>query len=96
MTAFVVASVRVKDADKFAEYGKLAGASMQPFGGEVAIRGKVSETLTGSADHAMSAVIKFPDIAAAKSWYASDAYQQIIPLREEASDMSLVLHEVPS
>ena len=42
------------------------------------------------------AVIKFPDIAAAKSWYASDAYQQIIPLREEASDMSLVLHEVPS
>lgn len=44
----------------------------------------------------MSAVIKFPDIAAAKSWYASDAYQQIIPLREEAWDMSLVLHEVPS
>ena len=96
MTAFVVASVLVKDSDKFAEYGKLAGASMQPFGGEVAIRGKVCEALAGTADHAMSAVIKFPDIAAAKSWYASDAYQQIIPLREEASDMSLVLHEVPS
>ena len=31
-----------------------------------------------------------------KAWYASDAYQAIIPLREEAADMTITTYDAPS
>ena len=52
--------------------------------------GDLSHLLTKQTD------LVFPDVESAKSWFTSEEYQAIIPLRDEASDMSLVLHEVPS
>jgi uncharacterized protein (DUF1330 family) len=36
------------------------------------------------------AVIEFPSMAAAKAWYNSPEYQEILPLRLKASNGSLV------
>jgi len=93
MSAFVIATVRVKDPEKFAEYGQKAGPSMAPFGGQVHMRGKFEELLTGGDDHSAGAVLKFPDLQSARDWHASPAYQEIIALRDEGADISLTLYE---
>lgn len=93
MSAFVIATVTVKNAEKFAEYGQRAGASMAPFGGEIVRRGKLNAVLSGSADHGVAALIRFPDQASLSAWYASPAYQSIVPLRDEAADMTLLAYD---
>lgn len=95
MSAFFVATVTIKDPQKFQEYGQKAGPTVAAFGGELMLRGKTAEVLAGSAQHQATVVIKFPDTAAINKWYNSDAYQAIIPLRDEAVDMTLVSYAVP-
>jgi len=96
MTAIFVATSRVKDPQKYAEYGASASATIAAFGGALVVRGKASDTLVGVSDHQTVAVARFPDMAALKSWYQSSDYQALIPLRDEAVDMTLVTYEEPA
>ena len=97
MTAFFVAVVAVKDPTKMQDYSKKAAETFKPFGGELVMRGKVGEVLTGSsANHQATGIASFPSMQDLKAWYASDAYQAIIPLREEAADMTITTYDMPS
>jgi len=95
MSAFFVATSRIKNPQKLAEYGAKAGATFAAFGGELVVRGKADDTLAGASDHQTVAVVRFPDTAAIKAWYQSPDYQALIPIRDEAVDMTLVTYEVP-
>lgn len=95
MSAFFVATVSVKDGEKFKEYAAKSAETFRPFSGELVIRGKFVGTFVGNAGHQATAVVKFPNLDALESWYASDAYQALIPLRDEASDITIVKYEVP-
>ncbi len=95
MAAFFVATSRIKDPQKFADYGSKAGASIAPFSGELVIRGKSVDTLAGGSDHQVVGVVRFPDMAALRAWYRSPDYQALIPLRDEAAEMTLVIYEEP-
>lgn len=95
MAAFFVATSRIKDPKKLAEYGAKAGATFAPFGGELVVRGKTGDVLTGASDHQTVAVVRFPDTAAVKAWYQSSDYRALIPLRDEAVDMTMVSYEEP-
>lgn len=87
MAAFIFATVQVKDPEKWGEYGKQAGQTLVPFGGELLFRGKFVEQLAGGEPHSANAVLKFPDVQAARDWYASPAYQAIIPTRDAGADV---------
>ncbi|MGJ8527072.1 DUF1330 domain-containing protein [Maritalea sp.] len=95
MSAFVVATPKITNPEKFAEYSKAAGATVGAHGGAVAKRGKYVETLAGNVDHQSVAVIEFSDIDALNTWFNSPEYQAIIPLRDEACDMTLVSYIAP-
>ena len=95
MTAFFIANVTVKNPEKMAQYGEAAAKTFPAYGGELFLKGKRLEDLAGSADHQMAVIVKFPDSQNLNNWYKSDEYQALIPLREEAADMTLVSHEVP-
>lgn len=96
MTAFFVATAKIKDAEKFQEYAKKAGATLAPHGGELVLRGKAGPVLAGAADHESVGIIKFADDTALSAWFNSDAYQAIIPLRLEAADMTISSYVVPA
>ncbi|MEQ8333789.1 DUF1330 domain-containing protein [Nisaea sp.] len=97
MTAFFVAVVAVKDPAKMQDYSKQAAETFKPFGGEMVMRGKAGAVLTGGdANHQATGIASFPSMQDLKAWYASDAYQAIIPLREEAADMTITAYDVPS
>ena len=83
MSAFVVVQGTVIDPDIMQEYGAAAGPIVAAHGGELMARGPI-EVLSGSSDHKISVVIRFPDAAKARAWYESAKYQALIPIRDSA------------
>ena len=96
MTAFFVAQLNVKDAEKFQIYAQGAAASMQYFGGQIVIKGKLSRNLAGETAYQNVALVSFPNKASLDEWFESEAYQTLIPLRDEAADMLLLAYDAPS
>ena len=52
-----------------------------------------SASCSGDSPHADIVVIRFPSAAAASGWFASPAYQALIPLREQAAEVLLLAYE---
>lgn len=96
MPAFIIASVAVKDPAKMAQYAEGAGPTIAAHGGEMAMRGALKATLSGTAGTPVAAIIRFETREAAETWYSSPEYQALIPLRDEACAMTLNLYETPS
>ncbi len=48
---------------------------------------------SGDSPHPDIVVIRFPSAAAAGDWFASPAYQALIPLREQAAEVLLLAYE---
>ena len=51
MSAFFVATISVKDSEKFAEYASKAFETIKKFRGEPILRGKAEGALDGIVDH---------------------------------------------
>ncbi|MDT0593744.1 DUF1330 domain-containing protein [Glaciecola petra] len=68
--------------DKVPQYSALAAETLTPFNGKFIDKGDV-EVVNGEAQHKLKVSIQFPDIENARAWYKSEAYQAIMPLREE-------------
>lgn len=92
-SAFVIGSIRVKDAAKWAQYRASVPATLAPWRGELLLRGRRTRVLSGETAHTDTVVIRFPDTAAVEGWYRSDAYAALIPLREQAAEVLLVSYE---
>ena len=90
MSAFVVVQGTVTDPDKMQEYAAAAGPTVAAHGGEIMVRGPI-QVLSGSSDHKISVVIRFPDAAKARSWYESAEYQALIPIRKLALNSTFTL-----
>ena len=66
------------------EYLERIDATLAPYDGHFIVHGGEPEVLEGQSPGTLI-VIEFPDRSRASEWYASDAYQQILPLRTENS-----------
>lgn len=97
MTAYLISMLNVLDKEKMMQYSVEAGELVSDFGGAIALRGNCSEVLAGGPPNQlsgqMSGIITFPDMPALKAWYESEAYQALIPLRNEACEMSMVTYD---
>jgi uncharacterized protein (DUF1330 family) len=91
MSACVIGHITVRDEDKWAQYRAQVPATLAPWGAELLFRGKVEAVLAGNHPHTDTVVIRFPDTAAVDGWYQSAAYQALIPLRQQAADLDLVV-----
>ncbi len=96
MSAFFIATVTVKDAEKFQEYAVKSKATFDLFEAEILAKGKYQGTLTGDADHQAAAIIKFKDMDTLDKWYLSDEYQALISLRDQAADMTITKYAIPA
>lgn len=92
--AYVIGHITVKDKAKWSEYRRRVPATLEPWGAELVFRGTLASVLSGNHVHNDTVVIRFPDLEAINSWYASPEYQALIPLRREAADMELLSYEV--
>lgn len=84
----------VKDAKKFQEYIKAASEVMAGEDIEIVVRGDYSKTVRGDESSAhIAAVFRYPDMSTFDRIYSSEEYQAIIPLRDQACDMTIKLYE---
>jgi len=93
MSAYVIGHITVKDDAKWAEYRRQVPGTLEPWGAELVFRGRRIAVLAGAHDHSDTVVIRFPDQDAVRGWYASAAYQALIPLRQEAAEIDMVSYD---
>jgi uncharacterized protein (DUF1330 family) len=80
---YAVAYLRDVDFnDKIVAYLERIDATMEEYGGRFVVHGGQLHPLEGEWPGAL-VVIEFPSTQAALDWYASPAYQEILPLRTE-------------
>ena len=91
--AYVVGQITVKDETLWAEYRSKVPATLAPWNAELVFRGQQARTLSGECPHADIVVIRFASLSDADGWYKSEAYQALIPLRQEAAMMILTTYE---
>ncbi len=94
--AYAVAYLRDIDfGPAIVSYLERIDATLDPFGGEFLVHGGQLSPLEDTWDGDL-VVIRFPDRQAALDWYASSAYQEILPLRlEHTRSMATVVDGVP-
>lgn len=93
VAAYVIGHITVKDAALWAEYRSRVPATLAPWGAELLLRGTKTAVLSGEHAYDDAVVIRFPNRAALDGWYASAAYQALIPLRARAADLVLIAYE---
>jgi uncharacterized protein (DUF1330 family) len=86
MTAYAVAHLRSVDQNaEIVEYLRRIDATLDPYGGHFVVHGVLPDVIEGEWPGFL-VVIGFPDLGAARAWYDSPAYQEILPLRTRNSD----------
>ena len=97
MTAYIVATVRITDAARFADYGKAIAGLSERFGGEYVVRGTVTALLDGEGEPGERVVVsRFPDGASARAYIASPEYQSARAMRADAAVVTMRLLEDPA
>lgn len=91
MSACVIGHITVKDEGKWAQYRAQVPATLAPWGAELLFRGQRTDILAGTHTHLDAVVIRFPDADTVDAWFNSPEYQALIPLRQQAADLDLVV-----
>ena len=83
----------LKDGEAFKAYVQKAAVLMAEAGVEVVLRANYEATLRGDGKPPhIAAVFRYPDREAAEAFYAADRYQDLVPLRDRACDMTIHLY----
>jgi uncharacterized protein (DUF1330 family) len=91
MAAYFIVSVKsVSDPDTFyKEYGSRFAPTLAGYDAKV-LAASPGESIEGGWQRLNIVVIEFPDMDTLKRWYHSDAYQEIIPLRQRSADVDIL------
>jgi uncharacterized protein (DUF1330 family) len=92
MAAYIVATTRIHDAERFAAYGAAIAGLAARYGGEPLVRGAVAEVLEGDIEPGERVVVsRFPDAQAARDYIGSAEYQAAQALRAGAATVAMRL-----
>jgi len=81
VSAYAIAHLRTPHINaEVLAYIERIQETMNPFGGRFLVHGGEVDAREGSWPGTV-VVIEFPDMAQARTWYDSSAYQEILPLR---------------
>lgn len=96
MGAFMFIQANITDPERFAEYAKRAPALIAQFGGRYrCMRGEV-EQLEGKPDNRKIVVSEWPSMDAAREFWHSDDYRELMKLRAGAAEIDVNLVEITS
>ncbi len=93
MTAYIIVRIEVTDPEQFGKYREAVGPNIKAFGGDFAVRGGEIEVLEGSDDGRRLAVLEFPNVDRARTWWNSPEYAEVKALREGAAKFDAILVE---
>ncbi|MEO0349560.1 MAG: DUF1330 domain-containing protein [Cyanobacteria bacterium P01_A01_bin.15] len=89
MSAYIVHTYNILDRSRIDELGPISLPVVEKYGGEISIASFVKNLENASFSHMV--VYKFPNMAAAESYYESEENRKIAELRNELIEGSIVL-----
>jgi uncharacterized protein (DUF1330 family) len=87
MPGYVGTILDIHDNDRFREYLRGVGPSLAKHGCRIVLRGPIVGVVEGRLDtreDTRLVMIEFDSLEAAREWYESAEYQELIKLREES------------
>ncbi len=87
MPAYVIVETEVTDPEQYEQYKAASPGAIAAGGGRFLARGGELAVLEGDWQPSRLVVLEFQDLAAAKRWYQSEAYQEAKKLREGAAHL---------
>ena len=93
MRGYLIAQLEVTDPEPFEDYREKVPAVIARFGGRYLIRGGTIAPLEGHWDKPRMVVIEFDSVEAARTFYHSPEYQEILPLRLAAAEGAVAIVE---
>lgn len=93
MTAYAIAHLRPSAMnEETVEYIARIQDTMDPYGGKFLVHMAEHEVVEGDWPGAV-VMIAFPDVATIHEWYASPAYQEILPMRTRHIEGNVIVVE---
>jgi uncharacterized protein (DUF1330 family) len=93
VAAYIVAQLKVHDPAMFQRYREAVTPLIDRFGGRYRVRGGELEVLEGDWPLPRLVIIEFQSQDAARLFYESPEYQQILPLRQESARGTVAIVE---
>ncbi|MCB1740143.1 MAG: DUF1330 domain-containing protein [Gammaproteobacteria bacterium] len=88
----MIARIIVTDEARYAEYARLAGPSVERYGGHYLVRGGETRTIEGP-HRPRNVVSVWPSMERALQWYHSPEYEHARSHREGAAEVELCFVE---
>jgi len=83
--AYFIGQFEIHDPAGYDVYRSQTAATIAPHGGRFIVRGGRLHNFEGEPPLPRVVVIEFPSFDQAKAWYESEAYRQLIPIRQKAA-----------
>ncbi len=93
MAAYVLLNIDVTNPERYAEYVKVAGATVEQYGGRYLVRGGTAKKLEGSIEPKRFVVLEFPSLERANAWWDSADYREPKAIRQRAAVSDTILVE---
>ena len=93
MKGYVIATVRVEDAEAYEPYRQRAQEIIARHGGRYLVRGGRVDVREGALERDRVIVLEFPTMEQARGFYDSDDYQAILSIRQANAEAHLFLVE---
>jgi uncharacterized protein (DUF1330 family) len=93
MPAYVIVETDITDPEQYERYKAASPGAVAAGGGRFVARGGELAVLEGDWEPSRIVILEFPDLDAAKAWYASEQYQAAKELREGAATLKMVAVE---
>src|SRR5690348_4264181 len=85
MPAYVIVETDIHDPEQYEQYKAASPGAVASGGGRFVVRGGELAVLEGDWSPSRLVVLEFEDLEAAKRWYASDEYQEVMKLRRRGA-----------
>lgn len=93
MSAYLVGEIEVHDAEGYQRYAARSKAVVEKFGGRFIARGGPTTPLEGGKPERRVVLVEFANSEDARRFYASPDYQELVPIRQAASNGRLFVVE---
>ena len=92
MSAFIIVDTKIKDAEAYEEYKKLARPIAEKYGGIYRTRGGDMEILESDLwTPTRIVIVEFPSVETAKQFVNSDEYAPVKAIRHANADCTFII-----
>jgi len=93
MPAYIIVEIEILDPVGYEDYKKLAGETVEKYGGKYVVRGGRTEVLEGDWQPKRIVVLQFDSLQHAKDWLNSEEYREPRKMRHRTARTNMILVE---